>query len=528
MIGHRERYRYDAIDSEPDGPDGSAAAAKASGSQDARTTGRLTLAGLALVAPLVLSMLVRSSVLFLGAWGLVLAVSVLAPMIGMIALAVIGPFPRPLVVQTAGVYLAVVGAVLLGIVLRLPVERPRLSRPPAHVWAIGALVVYAAAHLIGGLLDGPASSRGFSDIAPTFFQFTVGALTFLAAGLVVRGRSPFPIVAALLVGAVLASTTALAQSMGAESLVSGLIWPAEDRAATAVDRVTGPLQDPNYFGAYLATAIMLGLACVVIARSTRVKATVIAVSGFLSAALLLTLSRGALVALVAGVITLAFTRGLRKGLLMVSATVVAAVIAWPLFAGARFAADPSRAAGGLAAQLGESSDRTGAWVGGLEAFLSSPVFGVGWGRLVDEVSTGIPAHNWYITILGETGIVGFILWAVFLVTIAAALRKRSRTARTVGFTVLVTWMVASMFLELPLVYAATGLALMVLGVAISADWPAGGADDHPAAVHVGPAAILGAGAGQRSVRPALGTLSRRSESWIGEPTAQRTTRDHRL
>ena len=510
MITHREAHR-DEIAPGQEGRRASASAAEPTRSQDARADGRATAAGLAVAAPLVLALLVRSSALFIGALGLVLVTAVLSPLIGMIALAFVGPFPRPLVVPTAGLYLSVVGAILLGIVLRLPIERPRLRWPPPHMWAIAAFAAYAAIHVFGGVLDGPVGSRSFSTIAPTFLQFVAGALTFVAAGLAVRGRSPYPIVASLLAAAALASTTALAQSMGAEALFGGLIWPAEDRAATAVDRVTGPFLDPNYFGAYLATAMTLGLACTVIARSTWTKAVTMAVSAFVGVAMVLTLSRGALAALAAGIVTIAFTRGRKTGFITLGSMLLAIAIAWPFFAGVRFAADPSRAQGGLGAQLGESSDRTGAWLGGLETFMSSPVFGVGWGRLVDEASTGIPAHNWYINILGETGIVGLILWALFIGSTALALRKRSRSARTVGHSVLATWMVASMFLELPLVYAATGLTFVVLAITIAADWPDGAQEDDRAAARVVPASILRIGEGLRSSRPIPANLSRRPQ-----------------
>ena len=487
--------------------------------------------GLALAAPLVMAMLLRSLTLFLGALGLVLFASVLSPISGMIALAFVGPFPRPLAVPTAGFYLAIVGAILLGIILRLPIERPRLNWPPPHVWAIGAFLAYAAVQLVVVLLDGPASSRSValdssSTIGPTFLQFMAGALTFVAAGLVVSGRSPYPIVASLLASAVLASMTAVGQSLGAEGLFGGLMGPPEDRNITAVDRVTGPFLDPNYFGAYLAIATTLGLACAVIARSTWMRAVTMAVSSLAGVGLILTLSRGALVALVAGIVTLAFTRGRRAGFLAIGSMLLATLIAWPFFADVRFAADPSRAQGGLVSQLGESSDRTGAWLGGVEAFLSSPIFGVGWGRLVDEAATGIRAHNWYVTLLGETGIVGFILWALFIVSVALALRKRSRAARTVGYSVLAAWIVASLFIELPLVFAATGLALIALAVTIAAEWPAGDQEDDGAAERVGPASIFRAGAGLRSLRPTPGDLSRRPQPWMHAPKPRRDPSDH--
>ena len=118
----------------------------------------------------------------------------------------------------------------------------------------------------------------------------------------------------------------------------------------------------------------------------------------------------------------------------------------------------------------EASDRTGAWLAGTDVFLSSPVFGVGWGRLVEESERGIAAHNWYITLLAETGIVGFLLWALFILAIVVALRRRSLEARMVGYSVLAAWMVASLFIEAPVVYGSAGPVLIVLAAALLAEW----------------------------------------------------------
>ncbi len=241
------------------------------------------------------------------------------------------------------------------------------------------------------------------------------------------------------------------------------------------NRVTGPFFDSNYFGAYLAAAATLGVACAVIARSARLKAAIMALTAVIGFVLVLTLSRGALVALVAGLTTLAFTRGRRVGLAAVAAILLLGVALWPLFAELRYGTDSGLARAGVSSQL-ENSGRTGAWIAGLEVFQSSPLVGVGWGRLVEEASTGIAAHNWYIAVLAETGITGFILWMLFIVASVLALRRRPQAAQTVGFSVLATWMVAALFIEVPVVYGSAGLVLIVLAAAIASDWTPRGRD----------------------------------------------------
>ena len=415
-------------------------------------------------------MMVGSTVLIVLTSGLALAASVLSPMTGLIALAFLAPFPRPLVIPSPGLYVALLGAVFLGMILRLPIERPRLGWPALEVSLIVAFLLYVAALFAGGVLFGSEIDRA-NPIAVSFSQMLTAVLTFVAARLLLRGRSPYPVLSALLASAALASATAFAQAIGVEGMFGGLMGDSDLVNPTAVDRVTGPLLDPNYFGAYLVTATTLGVACAVVATSIRLRAVLLALSAFIGAAMVLTLSRGALVALVAGLTTIAFTRSWRAGVLMVGSMLLVAVIAWPFFAEVRYAANPDVASGGLASQL-ENSDRTDAWFAGLDVFLSKPLFGVGWGRLVDEASTGISAHNWYVALLGETGITGFLLWGLFTVASVLALRRKSSSARTVGYAVIAAWMAASMFIEVPKVYASTGLAIIVVAAAIGAEWPA--------------------------------------------------------
>ena len=96
----------------------------------------------------------------------------------------------------------------------------------------------------------------------------------------------------------------------------------------------------------------------------------------------------------------------------------------------------------------------------MEVFQSSPLIGIGWGRFVEEASTGIAAHNWYIAVLAETGITGFALWMLFILASALGLRTKPRGAQTVGYSVLATWMVAALFIEVPVVYGSAGLVLI--------------------------------------------------------------------
>ena len=353
---------------------------------------RVTLVGLTLVAPLALAMMIGSSALILLASALVLAAALLSPITGLIALAFMAPFPSPPVVPNPGLNVAMLGAIFLGLVFRLPIDRPRLRWPSMPVSLAGGFLLLVTASFVSGWLFGLASARD-SFIVFLYSQVVTTLMTFVVAFLVLRGRSPYPVLAALLLSALLASAMALAQYVGAESLFGALMGGGELQGRTAVDRATGPFLDPNYFGAYLAAATTLGVACAVIAKSRMLKVVTMALSTAVGVSLVLTLSRGALVALVVGLATIAFTRGRRTGFLFLAARLFVAVVTWPFFAVVRHAANPELAAAGLGSQF-ESSGRTSLWLDGVEVFLSSPCSasaGGRWHRAGLPIATGTHA-----------------------------------------------------------------------------------------------------------------------------------------
>jgi O-antigen ligase len=390
-----------------------------------------------------------------------LVTAIVSPMTGLIALAVLAPIPRPLVIPAPGLYVAMIGAILLGAIFRLPIERPRLRGPSPEVLLLGAFLLFVATQFLGGSLDGFPEPRG-DEIGLVFASFATGVLAFIAASAVLRGRSPYPILTAVLVSGVLAAATALAQSAGAEGLFGDLIGPSG-----AVDRMTGPFGDPNYFGAFLSIVVTLAVACAVIARPRWVKVLALAIAGFVLLALLLTLSRGGIVSLGAGLVVLSFTRGRKAALVTIAAMVLVVAVAYPRFAEVRYGSASDMASRGVGAQI-DSSDRTPLWMAGTEVFLAAPIFGVGYGRVADEI--GDSAHSWYVTLLAETGVAGTAMWALFILAAVVTLHGKPRPARTVGYSTLAAWMAASVFLDTPNTYQATGPLLITLAAALWSDW----------------------------------------------------------
>ena len=436
---------------------------------------RVTVAGLALAALVVMAMVMGSTTLTILTSVIALAGSIVSPLIGMIVLGFLAPLPRPLVIPTPGLHIALIGAILLGVVLRLPIERPRLRGPSSVVLLAIAFLLYASAHFVGGLMDGYPSPRG-DEIASLFANLATGILAFAIASIVLRDRSPYPVLTALLAAAVLQSALALSQSMGADVLARGLFAPSDPGS-----RASASFGDPNYFGTYLAAAATLAVACAVIARSAWMKVSLLTLTAFIGLALLLSMSRGAILAMIAGMVTIAFVRSRSAGLVTVAAALLVVTLAYPAFTEWRFGADVDDASLGFGAEE-DASGRINSVAASQELIESSPLFGIGYGRFSEEASTGDAAHNWYANVLAEMGMSGGVMWASFIVALLMALRRRPQSARTVGYSVLAAWMVGSLFLELPMDYQTTGPVLISLGAACVARWAPRPREDTEAAI----------------------------------------------
>jgi O-antigen ligase len=108
---------------------------------------------------------------------------------------------------------------------------------------------------------------------------------------------------------------------------------------------------------------------------------------------------------------------------------------------------------------------------------------------VPGIQAPINAHNWYIEVLAEQGLVGVVLWGLLSVSLVVEVRKRSPRARAVGFPVLAALAVGSVFLEAPTAFQTVGLPAIAMVAVFVSDWgvvgrgepafTAGGAREFP-------------------------------------------------
>ena len=273
-----------------------------------RNEARATVVGVSAGAFIVAAVTSGSTLLMLLALGVAISVSVISPLAGLIALALAAPLARTLVIPAPGLYVAMAGAMFLGLVLRLPLQRSQPRLPSAAVVLLGAFLLYAGVHLVAGRLDGAPGLRT-TELASLFARVTECVLAFGLASVILRGRTPYPVLGALLASAVIAGFLGLAQLTGMDASFSDLMEPPGESG-----RITSVFSNPNYYGAYLASMTVLAVALLSVVASRRARTALLVAAAFLFLVLLFTQSRGGLATLLAGLMAIAFVHSRRAGL----------------------------------------------------------------------------------------------------------------------------------------------------------------------------------------------------------------------
>jgi O-antigen ligase len=308
-----------------------------------------------------------------------------------------------------------------------------------------------------------------------FRELLTGFATVLVAAYVLPRHSPFPFLAIVLGSATLAAVLAIltVNSSVVGPPIAGLLTHASD-----ANRGIGPFGNPNYFGAFEAIAVVTAVGLMLGTRSRLLRWVLLVASVVLGIGVALSLSRAAILALVAGLACLAFSRARARIAVAIAAGLIAAgVVLFPIFLDWRLSiTNGSDSAASYAALSQSDAARQGAVLAGPQLFLTSPLFGIGWGHY-SEMSpqfTGpgnsIVAHNWYVSVLAEQGIVGIVLTTMLLVALVAALRTRPRFPRSVGFGALGAYAVGALYLEAPTSFETSVLPILVIVAALASDW----------------------------------------------------------
>lgn len=260
----------------------------------------------------------------------------------------------------------------------------------------------------------------------SFYRFGLNIMLFPIVFTAVRTRRHAEwVLAAFLAGAV-------------TSAVYGIVAPAPASTFGGVERIGGAGVDPNQEAAILVAALTIAAAFIAGSRrSSRWRLAAIPVIPLCLAGVLLSFSRGGLIALTIALVAAVFVGG-RWRLLAAVLVVVVALSSVAFFA---YVATPVERA--RVTETGGGSGRSSIWAVGWRMVEAHPLNGVGAYNfpissvhyllkpgaikrsdfIIDKPKV---AHNMYLDVLAELGIVGAVL---FLTLIGASLRYTVRAAR---------------------------------------------------------------------------------------------------
>lgn len=229
----------------------------------------------------------------------------------------------------------------------------------------------------------------------------------------------------------------------AVAAADAIISPPPASAYADVSRSGGTFGDPNYFAAVLVTGFALAVA-LSRAKSLTVfgQATAIVAAGLCLLGIMLSVSRGGLIALTVTLLAAVCVAGRWRGKLA-AVTLLVAFLGIVYFV----AIAPPDARQRLTSGQGGGSGRTTIWKVGWREVQHNPILGVGAGNfsdagaryflapgLIDHNATGYTAyfldtptvaHNTYLEVLAEEGIIGT---AIFLLIIVSSLECARRAA----------------------------------------------------------------------------------------------------
>lgn len=193
-------------------------------------------------------------------------------------------------------------------------------------------------------------------------------------------------------------------------------------------RVVGTLLDPSYYGLYMATVLIICIGEIAVKRTSGKRRVLFVSIGVLSlVCIFISGSISSMLAAVAGVLFLLYNARLNlskvvKYLVQAVLFVVIAVAVLQafnynpievLFTKLRIQATST--------SVGALYGRADHYKEAVEDFLSSPIWGVGYGNI--RLSSG---HNSYLTILAQHGIIGFILHVTLTIIYTFTVNKQNR------------------------------------------------------------------------------------------------------
>lgn len=337
------------------------------------------------------------------------------------------PWEKSIQIAGVGTLTKFIGAAALVLGVVAAVARKRIRLP-------NVVLVLAALFILWSGMTWLWSLDRTATVARAITLTQLGLMAFLIWDLCREARQQRQLIWAYVAGACVASVATIARySSGTQ---------------TYYRRYAAPGFEPNDLGVTLALAVPLAL--YLLGRTRRWKAA--AATGTLlliGAAIVLTGSRTAAVAGYAAFIYVFFAwhrlpppRRFAGLALPIVITATAILLAPP-------ASTARISTVGQELTLGTLHNRTTIWKAGLKVFPSFPWKGVGAGAYPDAVKPliGVPgrpgheyvAHNSFLSVLVETGLIGFAIYGAMLLVLAISVWVMQAEERALWATVLLVW-----------------------------------------------------------------------------------------
>jgi putative inorganic carbon (HCO3(-)) transporter len=307
-------------------------------------------------------------------------------MIGYLALVLIRPQDYPALVDSIGVPLLPI-ALIVAALFWLLSGRKRFDAPQ-YLLLLLFFIVLMLSNVANGWFGGALDQM--SKFAPTVLAFVVLA-----------NAADSPRRVRIIMGMFTVCATVLALH-GIEQSQLGVGWTGIGMSQETRIQYVGIFNDPNDLG--LLFVMCLPMAVYLAMRGGLfgfAKLFWLAASGILLYGIYLTDSRGTLLATL---VVLGIYVWWRRG--VITAGVLGAIALVGLMA------LPSSRMQELDVSEASAAGRVDSWYEGMQMFRQNPVLGVGADMYTDI--NPLTAHNSFVLVLAETGIIGFALWIAFI------------------------------------------------------------------------------------------------------------------
>jgi O-antigen ligase len=429
------------------------------------STAQMTL-GVILALLYLLAIGAQQDQLAVGMIALSALIAVIWPATGLAMFALVMPLREAEILVPVRFNAIMAGAIALGCLLRLPIDRLPLRVHPGIVLLLGYLLISALS--IVPLLSGHPLNWTPSALN-ILLRLGTGVALFLSASYLFRLMSSRTVIALAISGATIAALLALADTLNVlpfESVTRGLV------DNTGRLRASGAFADPNFFGLYMATAAVFVSGVIAVAR-WRVKLLLLPVVVLLFACVALSYSRSAYIGAIAVMVVLIGLRSRIAGLVLLVVIAILAVTLYPAFLEARQGALLSQA--DRYAMLLSQETRAKVAVAALAMFAAYPLFGVGFGvfqymslpYIEGGTADSTYSHDQYLNVLAEQGIVGVVMVAAMLVLLTIAVVRSSSPLRQAALAMGATYLAASLFLHSATVFQSASLIWLVMAAVLA-------------------------------------------------------------